>query len=276
MTTTMEIRDGGGHGRGPALRTSTGGQDPASAVLPPIPFGRLLKVEAAKILDTRSARWLVAVSLLVSLAAMGLPLGFPDDVDQTLGTYLGLASVGLTLLLPVVAILSVTSEWSQRTVLVTFTQEPRRARVLAAKLVNALILGVAAAAAGLAITAGSVWLAEAGLGREVVANRGWLEVGAGLLALSVLNMLMAMGFAVLLQSSAAAVALFYILPTIWTVLAVGVLKDVGDWLDTSRTFERLMEGGIADHLGQAVTSMTLWVAVPLVAGFLRTMRREIS
>ena len=41
------------------------------------------------------------------------------------------------ILLPVLGILLVTSEWSQRTAMVTFTLEPSRSRVIAAKFVVA-------------------------------------------------------------------------------------------------------------------------------------------
>ena len=45
-------------------------------------------------------------------------------------------------LLPILAIMLVTSEWSQRTALVTFTLEPRRSRVVLAKLVVAQLFTV--------------------------------------------------------------------------------------------------------------------------------------
>jgi hypothetical protein len=48
----------------------------------------------------------------------------------------------------VLAILSVTSEWSQRTALVTFSLVPDRRRVLAAKLVAVVVLAVAVMALG--------------------------------------------------------------------------------------------------------------------------------
>ena len=43
--------------------------------------------------------------------------------------------------LPVVAILMLTSEWSQRSAFTTFTQEPRRIRVVNAKLAASMVLG---------------------------------------------------------------------------------------------------------------------------------------
>ena len=49
------------------------------------------------------------------------------------------------ILLPVLGVMSVTSEWSQRTAMVTFALEPSRGRVIAAKYVSALVIAVVAA-----------------------------------------------------------------------------------------------------------------------------------
>ena len=68
------------------------------------------------------------------------PLLAPSSIDQTYTSYLGFAAIGLTILLPVVSILTLTSEWSQRTALTTFTQEPRRMRVINAKIAVSLML----------------------------------------------------------------------------------------------------------------------------------------
>lgn len=46
--------------------------------------------------------------------------------------------------MPVVGILLVTSEWSQRTAITTFTLVPQHGRVLTAKLLAALVLSAAA------------------------------------------------------------------------------------------------------------------------------------
>ena len=57
----------------------------------------------------------------------------------------------ITLLLPIVGILLVTSEWSQRTAQVTFTLVPRRGRVLAAKVSASVVLALVAFALALVL-----------------------------------------------------------------------------------------------------------------------------
>ena len=94
-----------------------------------IPFGRLLRVEWGKSLDTRAARWLLTgIALLTACAAL-VPVFLPDQIQQGWLSHLALTGLVLALLLPLVSILTLTSEWGQRSVLVTFTQEPRRLRV---------------------------------------------------------------------------------------------------------------------------------------------------
>jgi ABC-2 type transport system permease protein len=107
-----------------------------------IPFGRLFRAEFRKATDTRAARWLLAVAVLLALAAQAVPLAFPRDVTQDRASFLTWAALGLSRLLPSAVMLTMTAEWSQRTALTTFTLEPRRVRVLAAKVVASLAISV--------------------------------------------------------------------------------------------------------------------------------------
>ncbi|MEX5707647.1 ABC transporter permease [Parafrankia sp. FMc6] len=259
--------------------TRTGGP---GAVAPrpaavPIPFARLVRVEWDKCLGTRATRWLLAVATAVSVLCQLVPLLLPDDVDQWASVYLGLGSVGFGVLLPVVVILALTSEWTQRTVLVTFTQEPRRARVLTAKITVGVILALLAVVATFVIGLGGMAVAEWGLGRSVVADRPWGLLVLGLVLASVVGTVSAMGFAALFGSSAAAIVSVYLIPTLWgVVFSFGVLRKLSPWLDSAQSVTWMQEARFDGHLGQMAVSSALWVLVPLVAGFVRTLRREVS
>src|SRR3954452_11020478 len=137
-------RQGGSPSGGCSMTTSlsprTLGIDPAPSAPGPIPFSRLVRVEWAKATDTRAARWLLALVALSTAGLMLVPVLAPTSFAQTYASYLGVAAVGLSILLPVVAILMFTGEWNQRSILTTFTQEPRRMRVLNAKLAVSLML----------------------------------------------------------------------------------------------------------------------------------------
>jgi len=98
-----------------------------------------------------------------------VPMLSPSSIERTYASYLGFAAGGLSILLPVVSILTLTSEWSQRTVLTTFTQEPRRIRVINAKVAVSLLLAAAGAVFGALVTLAGLGVAAAS-GRELDAN----------------------------------------------------------------------------------------------------------
>ena len=75
---------------------------------------------------------------------------------------MGVTATPQGFLLPVLGILLVTSEWTQRTALVSFTLMPVRGRVLVAKVLAALIAGLAAIVLAMAVAA----LATAGRRRR--------------------------------------------------------------------------------------------------------------
>ena len=238
-----------------------------------IPFARLLRVEWGKATDTRAARWLLGITGLASIAIMLAPILAKTKIAQTTQHYVQFPAFVLSTLLPVVAILTLTSEWTQRTVLTTFTQEPRRSRVVAAKVAVSGLLALAATAFGAAVAAGGVVLVEAG-GRHVTDNLGWGQlIGFPLFLLA--NMLLGTAFGAVLHNSAAAIVLVFVLPTAFTFLGQAV-HGVQQWLDPSTTFGWMMTGEWAGHGAKMAASLAVWVVVPLVAGMVRTVRREIK
>jgi len=256
-----------------SLSPRTLGIDATPSAQEPIPFSRLVRVEWAKATDTRAARWLLALLALSTAGMMLVPVLVPTSFDQTYASYLQVASIGQVILLPVIAILMFTGEWSQRSVMTTFTQEPRRIRVLNAKLAVSLLLGGGAAVFGGVVTAAGLGLAAAS-GRALEAN---LSVGAitGYLLYLLLNVLGGVAFGALLQNSAVAIAAYFTLnPAVALLGTVSTL--VADWIDTATIWNWVLENNWAGHVPQISFSVLFWVAVPLAAGFVRTIRRDVG
>jgi ABC-type transport system involved in multi-copper enzyme maturation permease subunit len=243
-----------------------------AATFAPIPFSRLLRVEWGKATDTRAARWLLALCAASTVGLILAPILSPASIDQTYTSYLGWAAIGVTILLPVLSILTLTSEWSQRTALTTFTQEPRRTRVINAKVAVSLLLAGGGAGFGAVVTVAGLALASA-LGRELDAN---LNAGVviGYLLFVLLNVLTGIVFGALLQNPAAAIVLYFGLPIGFALLGRAV-TSVAEWIDTTTTFNWVLLGQWSGHAPQILFSIALWVAVPLAAGLVRTVRREI-
>lgn len=256
-----------------SLSPRTLGIDAAPSAPGPIPFSRLVRVEWAKATDTRAARWLLALVALSTIGMMLVPVLAPTTFDQTYTSYLRVATFGLTILLPVVAILLFTGEWSQRGVFTTFTQEPRRIRVVNAKLAVSLLMGGGAAVFGGVVTAAGLGLASAS-GRALEAN---LTAGAvtGYLLFVLLNVFAGVALGALLQSSAIAIAACFALPAAFALLGAAS-KLVADWIDMSTTFNWVLKNDWGGHVPQISVSVLFWVAVPLAAGVVRTMRRDVT
>jgi ABC-2 type transport system permease protein len=244
-----------------------------SSDLRPIPFPRLVRAEWAKATDTRAARWLLALVALSTAGMMLAPVLAPTSFDQTQTSYLRVAALALSILLPVVAILMLTGEWSQRSAFTTFTQEPRRIRVVNAKLAASLLLGGGAAVFGGVVTAAGLGLASAS-GRALEAD---LTAGAitGYLLFVLLNVLAGVALGALLQSSATAIAASFALPAAFALLGAAS-KLVAEWIDMSTTFNWVLENEWGGHVPQITFSVLFWVAVPLAAGVIRTTRRDVT
>ena len=242
-----------------------------------VPFGRLVHVELRKMLDTRAGRWLL-VGIAAIIAVALTIMFFTDGGRHSFGSYLQATTMPMALVLPVVGILAVTSEWSQRTGLVTFGLEPRRIRVAFAKTLAALAVGVCAFAVSLVLAA----LAH----QSAITFRGiagdWstdalVLLGAGGYVL--LGIAQGVAFGMLFRNTPAAVVVFFVLPTAWGILGsmVSWLRDAATWLDLNQTMNPLFRGSLTGkqwaHLG---TSVTLWVLAPLAVGIWRLTRAEVK
>jgi len=241
----------------------------ATANATAIPFARLFRAEFRKATDTRAARWLLAVAVLLALAAQAVPLVFPRDVTQDRASFLTWAALGLSRLLPIALMLTMTAEWSQRTALATFTLEPRRSRVLAAKVAASLAISVigGCTAFGIAQAGLAVALAD---GRHEALGWSWQEL-AGFALFVILTS--AIGSA--LHNTAAAIVTYFALVGVTSLLLIPSVQQAGNWVNTGQTFGWMLAGQWSGHAAQITSSALIWVAVPLAIGAIRITRRDI-
>ena len=239
-----------------------------------IPFGRLVRAEWRKATDTRAACLLLAGTLLLAIAAQAVPLVFLHDVTQDRASFLTWAALGMTRLLPIALLLTMTAEWNQRTALVTFTLEPRRGRVLAAKLAAGLILAVIGGCLAFGI-------AQAGLAVAVAAGHhpdaGWNApqlAGFAVFMLLTSGMGIAIGSAV--HNTAAAIVTYFALAALASVLLIPAVQRVGNYANPSQTFGWVLTGDWTGHGLQIASSAAIWIALPLAIGAVRTLRRDVS
>src|SRR6476620_825310 len=122
-------------------------------VVRPIPTTRLTAVELRKMFDTRAGFWMMASVGIVSVLATAAVIIWAPDEAITQNTFSTAIGMPLSVVLPIIAILSVTGEYSQRTGLTTYTLVPWRGRVMSAKVVSTLLVGVVAMILALAVGA---------------------------------------------------------------------------------------------------------------------------
>jgi ABC-2 type transport system permease protein len=237
--------------------------------------GRLTGVELRKSVDTRSGLWLLASVVLLTIAATIVTLAVGHDDDRTFAGILGIIIQPATFLLPVVGILLVTTEWTQRTALITFALVPERGRVIWAKVLAALLLGVF-----LVVLCVALSLLGAAVGGSDDPDRMTVSatlIGQNLLYL-LLSMLMGIAFAAVARSSAPAIVAFFVLPIGFSLLGgIDALDSAWAWLDTSRALEPLTGNDALSgtEWARAGVSQLLWVALPMVVGMTRLVRGEV-
>jgi hypothetical protein len=239
----------------------------------PIPFTRLLRAEWLKTTGARASRWLLAAAALTTIAAEAIPLLFPHNVKQSGASYLTWAGIGATRLLPVVLILAMTAEWSQRTAMSTFTQEPRRGRVLAAKIAAGLGVSLLGACFALAVSQLVVVAARAA-GRDIAAGASWPQF-AGSVVFILLTGTIGIAFGALLHNTAAAIVSYFALGAAFNLFTIPALEKAGRWVNTGETYGWVLNGEWSGHGAQIATSTVLWIVLPLAIGWARTLRREV-
>jgi ABC-2 type transport system permease protein len=239
-----------------------------------VPVARLVRVELRKMSDTRAGIWLlIGIAALVGVVSTVFMIT-ADQPDRTFVKLLAAAAIPQMMLLPVLGILLVTSEWTQRTALVSFTLEPVRMRVVTAKVIAALVFGLAAVVVTVVV---GVVLTLIG-GNEAAWN------GAGVAAIGrlalVQEVMVLRGFALglVILNSAGALATYFILPTAVSLVTTAwkALRDVAPWInfDPGIVLQGVPVSG--EQWAQLGVTASIWIALPFVAGLFRVMRKEVK
>lgn len=249
----------------------------------PVPFSRLVSVETRKAFDTRAGRWLTGSILGLVLLVVGIGVfAFPESAQDHV-SMLSFSSGVLSYFLPVLMIMLVTSEWSQRTGLATFTLEPRRPRVIAAKIVAGLGLALVALAIGAATSAVGVALSPVN-GGDAVWNLGLTEVRNFLLS-SLISVLVGFALAMLLRNPPAAIVAYFaytfILPSVAEalVLLVDGFDKVVPWFEFNYAQMPLFTGDYSassQEWAQIIVSGTIWLVIPFALGLQRLIKAEVK
>lgn len=250
--------------------------------MPGIPFSRVVGVELRKMFDTRSGMWLMySIGILALLATVSVILFAPDS-SLDYESFASAIGFPMVVILPIVAILSVTGEWSQRTGLSTFTFIPHRGKVIGAKAVAALLVGVVSMIVAMAVGAVGNVVGSTIAGVDTTWNVSVME----LVLITLANVLgMAVGFmlAVLFRNTPTAIVLYFVynfvLTTAASILAVSQqwFEDIRGWVDFNYAQSALFEGGpTSEQWAQIGVSGLFWLVIPLTIGLFTVLRSEVK
>jgi ABC-type transport system involved in multi-copper enzyme maturation permease subunit len=248
----------------------------------PIATSSLLGVEARKMFNTRSGFWLLASIVIASVLATTATIIFAPDDELTYEAFATAVGFPMTVILPMIAALAVSSEWSQRSALTTFTLVPSRTRVIATKAAVTVMVGAVAIAIAFAIGALGNVVGSTIAGVDITWNLGARELAQTLLASEIT---MAMGFmlGLLFRSSAAALVAYFVYALVLPG-ASGALastqqwwSDHGAWFDHQWAVMRLYDNTLDGEMwAQVGVTTALWLIVPLLVGWRMMLHSEVK
>ncbi|MGK2883832.1 MAG: ABC transporter permease [Rhodococcus sp. (in: high G+C Gram-positive bacteria)] len=256
---------------------------PARRIAQPIPITRLVKVELRKMFDTRSGFWMLISIGVLSVIATGAVIIFAPDSDITYASFATAIGFPMSVILPVIAILAVTSEWSQRSGLTTFTLVPSRERVIGAKAIATLLVGLGSVAVAFAVgTLGNV-AGSALAGVDTVWNVS-LSMAPQMVLGNLVGMAIGFTLGVVLRNSAAAIVGYFVvslvMPGILVLLAQvrSWFEDLQPWIDWNETQVALFEGATntGEEWAMLASTTMIWIVIPLVVGVLFLRRSEVK
>jgi len=249
-----------------------------------IPLVRLTQVELRKMFDTRSGFWLMASIVISSLIATGAVILFAPDKELTYSSFGAAIGFPMAVILPMIAILSVTSEWSQRSGLTTFTLVPHRGRVILAKAIASVGIGVVSMLLALAIGALGNLAGTAVNGTPQVWDITVMDALLIVLG-NVLGLLIGFMLGLVIRNSPGAIVAYFVysfvLPTIFLVLAANQdwFRHLQPWVDVTYAQSPLFaaDGALTGQqwANIAVTGV-FWLLAPLLVGLRLVTRSEVK
>lgn len=239
---------------------------------------RLTIVEVRRALDTRAPRWAFVITVGVGIS---LSLVVPSGTSGSYESFVAAVSLGLPLLVGMLAVMVFTTDWDTRAALVTFVLTPRRSRVLVARYFAVLALTVGTLLA-IHVIAALLFLVVHSQAANTIFTIGVVAQMASMLGTTIASALTATAVASLVLRTAPALVIAVFAPFVLTIalaftptLLVWVNPyGFAGWLSspTLQWVDPRDESTVG--VGPALVSFLLWTALPLALGWIRQLRAE--
>jgi ABC-2 type transport system permease protein len=239
------------------------------------PLSRVTAVELRKMVNTRSGFWvLIAVALITVIAALAAALEHGGRGATYIHVF-HIAAQPSAYLLPVLGVLLICGEWTQRTTLTTFTLVPNRRRVIVAKVMAGLLVSTAALIVTLLVSllfAALFGHAAGGAGTlpVTVVAQGWVHLGAW--------MLIGFAFGAAVLVSAPAIVAYLLLPLVCGAIVGSFqsLSGVALWVTDQALTPLTVHALSAIEWVHVGTMLLLWIGVPLLIGVRRIRGGDLN
>lgn len=247
-----------------------------------VPLSRVVVVELRKMFDTRAGFWLMASIVIFALVSTVATIAFAPESDLTFYTFSAAIGFPMTVILPIIAILAITGEWSQRTGLTTFTLVPNRMRVILAKVLASVIVGVSSMLIALVFGVAGNLIGPAITGTDRVWDVSivhFLEIVLG----SLISLLLGTTLGILFRSSPVALVAYFVIAflvqTVFGLLARNEagFRDTQPWVDLNYAQSFLFDGTIAGvQWTRLAVATTLWLVLPALLGLRLVLRSDVK
>lgn len=248
----------------------------------PVPLSRIVSVELRKMFDTRSGFWLLASIVIAGVVATVATIAFAPDADLTYYTFAKAIGFPMTVVLPIIATLAITGEWSQRTGLTTFTLVPHRKRVIVAKVVSSVSVAIGSMMFAFALGAVGNVVGTAVADTPTVWDVSVVD-GLSIVLGNLLCLLTGTMLGMLIRNSPGALVGYFVysllLPSVAGVLATSQawFKDLQPWVDLNFAQAALFEGSLTgEQWANVAVTATTWLVLPALLGLRLVMRSEVK
>jgi len=278
MTTTIRTES-----TAPVIAHPALGRRHDASVPQRIVLSRIIGVELRKSFDTRSGLWLLAGIGIASFLTTGAVIAWAPRNEFAYSQFTLAIGVPISILLPIIATLSVTSEWTQRSGLATFTLVPHRGRVLLAKALAALVVVAASTAVAFAVGALGNLVGSSLAGVPTVWDHSLADVGRFALA-NALLVLVGFTLGALIRNSPGAIVSYmiyaFVAPGLFAFLAFNQrwFHDARPWFDAKYNQDALLGGDplTGQNWVQLAVTSVAWVVLPLILAMVALLRSEVK
>jgi hypothetical protein len=247
-----------------------------------VPLSRVVGVELRKMLDTRAGLWLMASILITALSPRPRRSCSPRSPTSPTTHSPRPSAFPMTVILPIIAILAITGEWSQRTGLTTFTLVPNRTRVITAKVVASILVGVASMLIALVFGVAGNMIGPAITGTDRVWDVSFIH-GLDIILGSLISLLLGTMLGILFRSTPVALVAYFVtsflMPTMFGLLATNQegFRNQRRWVDLNYAQSFLFEGTLSGvQWARLAVATTLWLILPALLGLRLVMKSEVK